>query len=67
MFAQAGCFGLVHYRIGMTLTQAAVTIVSIASAGCILGATRWHYQKLGPGMVAHGVFNAFVVLIIVLA
>jgi membrane protease YdiL (CAAX protease family) len=67
VFAQAACFGLVHYRVGMSFTQTVITVVTIGATGCVLGATRWHYEKLGPGMVAHAVFNAFVVLVVVLA
>jgi membrane protease YdiL (CAAX protease family) len=67
VFAQAVCFGAAHYRVGMSSTQAIITMVTIGATGCVLGATRWHYEKLGPGMVAHGVFNAFVVLVVVLA
>jgi hypothetical protein len=25
---------------------------------------RWHYERLGPGMVAHALFNAVVVVVI---
>ncbi len=65
VFAQAACFGMVHYRIGMTAAQAVITIVTIGVTGLVLGATRWHYERLGPGMVAHAFFNAFVVVIVV--
>ena len=67
VFAQAACFGAVHFRVGMSFAQAVITVVTIAATGCVLGATRWHYEKLGPGMVAHAFFNAFVVLVILLA
>lgn len=67
VFAQAACFGVVHFRVGMTAAEALITIVTIGVTGCVLGVTRWHYEKLGPGMVAHGMFNAFVVLVVVLA
>ena len=31
----------------------------------VLEETRWHYEKLGPGMVAHAFFNAVVVVVVV--
>jgi membrane protease YdiL (CAAX protease family) len=65
LFGQAICFGLVHYRVGMTAAQAVITIVTIGATGLVLGATRWHYEKLGPGMVAHAFFNAVVVVVVV--
>jgi membrane protease YdiL (CAAX protease family) len=64
MFAQAACFGLVHYRAGMNLAQFTITIVTIAVVGGVLGSLRWHAEKLGPGMVAHGVFNAIAALVL---
>jgi membrane protease YdiL (CAAX protease family) len=67
LFGQAVCFGLVHYRVGMTAAQAVITVVTIGATGLALGATRWHYEKLGPGMVAHAFFNAVVVVVVVLA
>lgn len=67
VFGQAACFGVVHFRVGMTAAQAVITIVSIGATGIMLGALRWHSEKLGPGMVAHAFFNAVVVLVIVLA
>jgi membrane protease YdiL (CAAX protease family) len=67
LFGQAVCFGLVHFRIGMTIAQAVITVVTIGATGCLLGAVRWHSEKLGPGMVAHAFFNAFVVLVVILA
>jgi membrane protease YdiL (CAAX protease family) len=66
LFAQAACFGVVHYRVGMSAAEAIITIVTIGATGCLLGSLRWHYEKLGPGMVAHAIFNAFAVLVIVL-
>jgi membrane protease YdiL (CAAX protease family) len=65
LFGQAVCFGLVHYRVGMTAAQAVITVVTIGVTGLALGATRWHYEKLGPGMVAHAFFNAVVVVVVV--
>ena len=51
LFAQAVCFGLVHFRVGMSASQAIITVVTIGATGLVLGSTRWHYEKLGPGMV----------------
>jgi len=64
LFAQAICFGAVHYRIGMNLAQATVTVVTIMLVGGVLGSLRWHTEKLGPGMVAHAVFNAIAALVL---
>ena len=66
LFAQAVCFGLVHFRVGMSASQAIITVVTIGATGLVLGSTRWHYEKLGPGMVAHALFNAVVVVVVVL-
>ena len=65
LFGQAVCFGIVHYRVGMTASQAIITVVTIGATGLVLGATRWHYEKLGPGMVAHAFFNAVVVVVVI--
>jgi membrane protease YdiL (CAAX protease family) len=65
LFGTAVCFGLVHYRVGMTAAQAFITVVTIGATGLVLGATKWHYEKLGPGMVAHAFFNAVVVVVLV--
>jgi membrane protease YdiL (CAAX protease family) len=65
LFTQAVCFGAVHYRVGMSAGQALITVVTIGATGLALGATRWHYDKLGPGMVAHAFFNAFVVVLVI--
>jgi membrane protease YdiL (CAAX protease family) len=67
VFAQAACFGAVHFRVGMSAAEAITTVVTIGATGCILGAVRWHYEKLGPGMVAHAFFNAVVVPVIIFA
>jgi uncharacterized protein len=60
---QSVAFGLVHYQIGMTLGQAVLTFAMIMAVGLLLGILRWRYQRLGPGMVAHAVFNAMAVAI----
>jgi membrane protease YdiL (CAAX protease family) len=64
MFAQAICFGAVHYRVGMNLAQTTVTVVTIGVLGGVLGSLRWHAEKLGPGMAAHAVFNAVAAVVV---
>lgn len=61
--AQAVAFGLVHYQIGMTQGQMILTFSMIIPVGFLLGCIRWRYQRLGPGMAAHAVFNAMAVAI----
>ena len=63
ILAQAVAFGLVHYQIGMTRGQVILTFSMIMPVGFLLGCLRWRYQRLGPGMVAHAVFNAMAVAI----
>jgi hypothetical protein len=38
--------------------------VTIGVTGAVLGALRWHAEKLGPGMAAHAVFNAVAALVL---
>jgi len=64
MFAQAICFGAVHYRIGMNLAQTTVTVITIAFVGAVQGSLKWHTEKLGPGMVSHGVFNGIAAIVL---
>jgi len=63
VFAQAVCFGVVHYQVGMGAAEALMIFTATGSTGVVLGVLRAHYRRLGPGMVAHGAFNlvAFVV------
>jgi membrane protease YdiL (CAAX protease family) len=63
ILAQAVAFGLVHYQIGMTRGQVILTFSMIMPVGFLLGCLRWRYQRLGPGMVAHALFNAMAVAI----
>jgi hypothetical protein len=60
---QAVAFGLVHYQIGMTVGQTVLTFSMIMPVGFLLGCLRWRYQRLGPGMAAHALFNAMAVAI----
>jgi membrane protease YdiL (CAAX protease family) len=57
LFAQAACFGVVHYQVGMGPAEALMIFAAIGSTGIVLGVLRAHYQRLGPGIVAHGAFN----------
>jgi membrane protease YdiL (CAAX protease family) len=58
IFTQAAGFALVHYQIGMPLAQAVLIWAEIGTFGFLLGCLRWRYERLGPGMVAHALFNA---------
>ena len=60
LFAQAVCFGLVHFQLGMRAGQFVIVFATIGFAGLVLGSLRWHYERLGPGMIAHALFNAVV-------
>jgi membrane protease YdiL (CAAX protease family) len=64
VFAQAGCFAVVHYQVGMSLAEVAVTFVTIGSFGVYLGVLRWRYERLAPGMVAHAAFNLVAVALV---
>ena len=64
ILTQAVAFGLVHYQIGMTRGQVILTFSSIMPVGFLLGCLRWRYQRLGPGMVTHAVFNAIAVAVV---
>jgi CAAX protease family protein len=55
---QAIAFTFVHYQVGMTRGQAIITFAMITPTGFLLGLLRWRYERLGPGMVAHALFNA---------
>ena len=66
LFAQAVWFGLVHMQLGMTAGQLVIVFATIGFAGLVLGSLRWHYQRLGPGMIAHALFNAVAVVALLL-
>jgi len=56
--AQAALFGLVHLlNPDLSVGQAVSTFLAITFAGLVLGAARWRSGRLGPGMIAHGLFN----------
>ena len=66
LFGQAVLFGLVHWQYGMTTGQFVIVFTMIGFTGVVLGSLRWHYQRLGPGMIAHALFNAVVVVVLLL-
>ena len=53
-----------HYRIGMSLALTLATWGQIAVAGFFLGVLRWRYERLGPGMIAHGLFNVLAIAVL---
>jgi uncharacterized protein len=66
VWAQAVCFGLVHFQANQGLGSISV-IGGTMAIGVVLGYLAHSTGRLGAGMVAHGVFNLAVTLIIVLA
>jgi len=64
VFAQAACFAVAHYQIGMGLAETLITFLTIGTLGVYLGVLRWRYQRLGPGMVTHAAFNLVAVLLV---
>jgi hypothetical protein len=58
IFVQAGLFAVVHLAPGMSAVRIAFTLWIIGVTGVFLGALRWYFRRLGPSIVAHGVFNA---------
>jgi len=63
VLAQALIFGLLHYQVGMDAAEVLLTVIAIGLTGLLLGVFRSHYERLGPGMVAHGAFNAVAVAV----
>jgi uncharacterized protein len=66
VLVQAFCFGLVHYQPNQGLGTVSV-IAGTMAIGLVLGYLAQTTGRLGAGMVAHGLFNLAVTLIIVLA
>lgn len=64
---QAVLFAVAHLTIGMSLGQATVTFGMIMTVGVGLGWLRCRYGTLGPGMVAHAVFNLSALIILLVA
>jgi membrane protease YdiL (CAAX protease family) len=48
----------------MSAGQALMTVSSIATVGFMLGCLRWHYDRLGPGMLTHSLFNAVAAVVL---
>jgi membrane protease YdiL (CAAX protease family) len=66
VFAQAACFGLVHFQPGQGLGAVSI-IAGTATLGLVLGLVAHATGRLGAGMVAHGMFNLAVTLTILFA
>lgn len=63
VWVQAGLFGLAHYQPSIGLGNVSVMVV-VASLGVVLGYTAQITRRLGPGIVAHGLFNAVQVVLV---
>jgi uncharacterized protein len=66
VWAQAACFGLAHFQPNQGLGSVSI-IGGTMALGVVLGYLAHNTGRLGAGMVAHGMFNLAVTLIIVLA
>jgi membrane protease YdiL (CAAX protease family) len=66
VWAQAACFGLAHFQPNQGLGSVSI-IGGTMALGVVLGYLARNTGRLGAGMVAHGMFNLAVTLIIVLA
>jgi uncharacterized protein len=66
VWAQAACFGLAHFQPNQGLGSVSI-IADTMAIGVVLGYLAHRTGRLGAGMVAHGMFNLAVTLIIVLA
>ncbi len=64
VFAQSALFASVHVVPGMSAARIALTVLTIGVAGLVLGVLRWRYQRIGPSIVAHGVFNAIALIVL---
>lgn len=62
--AQAACFVVAHYEVGMGVAEALITVATSGTLGAYLGLIRWRYGRLGPGMVAHAAFNLFALVVV---
>lgn len=56
-------FGAAHL-IGWTGPGSLLAAAAIAAGGTVLGYLRWRTGRLGTSMVAHGLFNAFAVVLV---
>jgi membrane protease YdiL (CAAX protease family) len=64
VWAQAVFFGFAHYQFGLGLGNVSV-VCATAGIGVVLGYTAHLSRRLGPGTLAHGLFNLFVTLTII--
>ncbi len=63
VWIQAGLFGLAHYQPAGGLGNVSI-IVIVGSLGVVLGYTARATRRLGPGMIAHGLFNSIQVALV---
>jgi membrane protease YdiL (CAAX protease family) len=63
VWGQAALFGLAHYQPTAGLGNVSV-IVIVGALGVVLGYTARATRRLGPGMIAHGLFNSIQVVIV---
>ena len=61
---QALLFGLAHLTLPLDAANA-VVFAGTAVAGVALGISAWRYHRLGPGIVAHSLFNLVPAVLIV--
>jgi len=62
---QALLFGMAHLNLPLEAANA-VVFAGTGVAGVVLGISAWRYHRLGPGIVAHSLFNLIPAVLIVL-
>lgn len=63
VWIQAALFGLAHYQPTGGLGNVSI-IVIVGTLGVVLGYTARATRRLGPGMIAHGLFNSIQVVLV---
>lgn len=63
VWGQAILFGLAHYQPGSGLGNVSIMVI-VGSLGVVLGYAARATKRLGPGMIAHGLYNLVQVLLI---
>ncbi|MDQ6837398.1 MAG: CPBP family intramembrane metalloprotease, partial [Actinomycetota bacterium] len=63
VWIQATFFGLAHYQPSAGLGNVSVILI-VGSLGVVLGYTARATRRLGPGMIAHGLFNSVQVVLL---
>ncbi|MDQ2727385.1 MAG: CPBP family intramembrane metalloprotease [Actinomycetota bacterium] len=63
VWIQAGLFGLAHYQPTGGLGNVSIILI-VGSLGVVLGYTARATRRLGPGMIAHGLFNSIQVALV---